>query len=58
MICEARTCLIFPLVLALPQRTRSIYEESEIIYHKEIIITPITLQRSQAEISRALLRDS
>ena len=42
----------------LMKRTRSIYEKIEIISHKEMILTPITPQRSQAQISRALLRDS
>ena len=42
----------------LPKRTRSIYEKGEIIKHKEIILTPITQQQSQAQISRALLRNN
>ena len=41
-----------------PKRTRSIYETSEIIKHKEMTLTAITLQRLKAQISRALPRDS
>ena len=42
----------------LPKRTRSMYENSEMIQHKELILTPISLQLLQVQISRALLRDS
>ena len=41
-----------------PKRTSSIYETTEIIYHKEVILMAITLQRVKAQISCALLRDS
>ena len=41
-----------------PKRTRSIYETSEIIKRKEMILTAITLQRLKVQISRALPRDS
>ena len=41
-----------------PKRTRSIYETSEIIKHKEMILTAITLQRLKAQISRAFPSDS
>ena len=43
----------------LPKRTRSIQKNSEIIQHKGMIVTLITLQRLQAQISRlSLLREA
>ena len=41
-----------------PKRTRGMDENSEIIWHKEMVLTAITLQRLKAQISRTLLRDS
>ena len=40
------------------ERTCSMYENSEMIWHKELILTPTSLQLLQVQISRALLRDS
>ena len=42
----------------LPERTCSMYENSEMTWHKELILTPTSLQLLQVQISRALLRDS